>query len=158
MKTAIFYVSKHHPTEKVAKLIGDSLSVDKTNLINLKRAKDYDLEQYDAVILGSSLSSGKIHKEMRKFISINAWKLLKKPLGLYLFCLDKSNAAAQLHIAYPSELQMHSKSCRAIGSDLNFNSMNVLQRIIVQKFSAISDNSPGIDSNQLDAFIEDMKK
>ena len=158
MKTAIFYVSKHYPTEKVAKLIGDSLSVDKTNLINLKSAKEYDLEQYDAVILGSSLSSGKIHKEMRKFISINAWKLLKKPLGLYLFCLDKSNAAAQLHIAYPSELQMHSKSCRAIGSDLNFNSMNVLQRIIVEKFSNISDDSPEIDPIQLDAFIADMKK
>lgn len=158
MKTAIFYVSKHGPTEKVAKIIGDSLSIDKTNLINLKIAKNYDLEQYDAVILGSSLSSGKIHKEMRKFISINAWKLLKKPLGLYLFCLDKTKAAAQLHIAYPSELQMHSKSCRAIGSELNFSRMNAFQRIIVQKFSAISDDSAQIDNNQVEAFIAEMKK
>lgn len=158
MKTAIFYVSKHGPTEKVAKMIGDSLSIENTTIIDLEKKEEYNLDHYNTVILGTSIHSGKIHRKMRNFITKNAWILLRKPLGLYLYCMDKSKAAEQLQQAYPNELKLHSKSCRAIGGEFNFERMGFIKKALVKKKSGSAKSISEIDSSQLDAFIKEMKK
>lgn len=66
LKTLIIYVSVHHKnTEKIAKVMAESLNADivKVNDVNVNSLKDYDL-----IGFGSGIYYGKFHKSVIDFI------------------------------------------------------------------------------------------
>jgi len=158
METVILYVCKHGTTEKIAQIIGDSLPIGNATIIDLKKVEEYNIEHFDTVILGTSTHSGKINRKMRSFISKNAWTLLRKQLGLYLYSNDKNNAAQLLDYAYPNELKIHSKSCRVIGGEFNYDGMSFIEKTLARKILNKGKSASEIDNSQLIAFIEEMTK
>ncbi|MBV2245854.1 MAG: flavodoxin domain-containing protein [Lentimicrobium sp.] len=156
MKTVILYVCKHGVAGKIAQLIRDSFPVGEITIIDLKKVDDFNIEHFDIVILGTSTNSGKINRKMHSFISKNAWTLLRKQLGLYLYCKDKTNATRLLDHAYPYELKLHSKSCRAICDEVNYKRVGFIERTIVRRISNRFKFEIQPDGYQLNAFIKEM--
>lgn len=66
MKTLIAYATKYGTTEKCANILAQKLSSE-AELVNLKKARTIDLNQYDSVIIGGSVMMGRIRKEVKEF-------------------------------------------------------------------------------------------
>jgi menaquinone-dependent protoporphyrinogen oxidase len=67
MKIAILYISKHGTTEKIARQIAVGLSEQESKVIDIKKHPHPDLEQFEFIVLGSSIYAGKIQQRMDSF-------------------------------------------------------------------------------------------
>ncbi|MFA7043647.1 MAG: flavodoxin domain-containing protein, partial [Bacteroidales bacterium] len=102
MKTIIIYATHHGTTETVAHLIWSKLDSQSTELVNIKKAKHLDLNDYDVVIIGSSIHAGHNQISIRNFCKKNMPELLEKHLGLFLCCMmEGKEATLNLQNAYP---------------------------------------------------------
>ena len=85
MKTIILYASTYGYTEEmVNKMIMESNA--EFVAVNIVKNNNVDITKYDAVILGSSIYVGQIHKELKNYIKKYSNVLLTKKIGLFLSC------------------------------------------------------------------------
>ncbi len=82
MKTAVIFATKYGFTEKCANLLSEGLGCE-TKLINLKKEKVGELDNFDVVVLGSSVYAGKLQKEMIDFIGSEKERLITKNVALF---------------------------------------------------------------------------
>ena len=68
MRIGIFYASKTGTTYKCAKLLQEKLPGAKLIEIN---KKNYNLNNFDFIIIGSSIRMTKFHKRAKKFLKRN---------------------------------------------------------------------------------------
>ncbi len=87
MKILIAYTSKHGTTAECAKILADRLkNSNEIDVIDMKRQMPVSAEQYDTVILGSSVSMGRVSKKIKRYIKDNMAELTKKPCAVFLCC------------------------------------------------------------------------
>jgi len=140
MKNMILYVTGHGCTEKYADFIAGYLDGD-SEVKNLRKQKDVDLEAADTVIIGGSIHAGGIQKAVKKFCAKNMKTLLKKRLGLFICCMEEGESAKkQFDNAFPQELRDHAQAEGCFGGEFDFDKMNAAERFIVKKVAKV-DNS-----------------
>lgn len=94
MNTIIIYSSKYGSTEDCAKSLKSGLSGSVTLAdINKTNPETIKLENFDTIILGSSIYVGKISKKMRTFCNEKNDMLSRKRMGIFLCC------------AFPAEIE-----------------------------------------------------
>ncbi|MGX6444988.1 flavodoxin domain-containing protein [Neobacillus sp. K501] len=154
MKTLIVYCSSHGTTEKAVQLIsewveGEVLTVD------LKRDKvNFDVEDYDFVIIGGSIHAGRIQGKIKHFISKYHDVLMTKKLGLFLCCwLDGEEALEQFDDAFPEELRSRSVANGIFGGEFLVSKMNFIERQIVKKVNGITADTSNLDTTAIMTFI-----
>ena len=153
MKIAIIYISSHGTTERAALKLKESLKGE-VDLINLKDSAP-DLEDYDAVIIGSSIHVGTIPTKLRKFIEANQGLLLNKRIGLFLCCmLEGEQAQKQFEDNYPQILRERSIANGIFGGEFLFDKMNFVQRMIVKKVSGVTATVHKLDFKEITAFAD----
>ena len=81
MKTLIVFSSKYGTVERCAKLIAEKLG--DAVLENLRNNSDIKISDFDTVIIGGSIYSGKIRDEIKEFCTKQHKELIKKRLGLF---------------------------------------------------------------------------
>jgi len=156
MKTGIIYISKHGTTEKVAKVIAEQLNC---LAINLHTNKNINVEDFDRIIIGSSIHMGSVNKKIKNFCEINEKKLMTKSLGLFLCCAEKGKKAnEQLEKAFSKELLVHAKSIGLMGFEYNFDKMNFFERTIIKKVTGEKESISQIDSESITKFVKTVKK
>lgn len=156
MKIAIVYSSHHGTTEKVAQKISKALNPGEVEIFNLKKGQIPDVSEFECVIIGGSIHAGSIQKSVRTFCDKNQSELLKKRLGLFLCCMEKSKAQEQFDNAYPAVLRNQAHSCKILGGEFIFNRMNFIEKLMVRKISGIHESISDIDEGLIATFAEEM--
>jgi menaquinone-dependent protoporphyrinogen oxidase len=157
MRTAIIYASKHDTTETVAEKIKQGLGDDKAQLFNLKKDKNFDLSQFEQIIVGGSIHAGMIQKRIRDFCNDHTDELLEKRLGLFLCCMDKDRATEQFQNGYPETLRSHAISKKVLGGEFRFDKMNFFEKAIVKKVAGVNESVSNINEDLITEFVSEMQ-
>jgi len=133
MKTLILFGSRKGCTRKCANLVrerlGDAEALDAAN------ARGVDLEAYDAVVLGSSIWSGKIHPKVRGFVATRLEELLGKRIGLFICSGDE--VTDHISINYPEQLVEHADVKANFGGELRIEDFGPVMRFILAKKAGV---------------------
>ncbi len=151
-------MTKHGTTEKIAELLQNKLGKDQTQIINLKKNRTIDLENYETIIIGGSIHVGSMQKKLRKFMANNIKILLKKRIALFVTCMQKDEKRDEQFInAFPDELREVSVTNGFMGGEFNLDRMNFLERAIVKKIAGKSSNVSEIDYDAIENFVRKLR-
>ncbi|MGL5086612.1 MAG: flavodoxin domain-containing protein, partial [Clostridium sp.] len=81
MKSLILFGSKYGTTEASANKLKGYLQGE-IDVINIKNKQDISLNNYERVIMGTSVYAGMINKDIKSFIESNKAELINKKIGL----------------------------------------------------------------------------
>lgn len=154
MKTAIIFSSSHGTTEKVSHLLKKHLKGD-VDVINLKESSNLGLNDYDSVILGSSIYAGSIKAKLKQFIKQNQTELATKKLGLFLCCMyEGDKATKQFETAYPLNLRELSVSNGLFGGEFILSNLNFLERKIIKMIDGVTTDVSKLDADEIKKFAD----
>lgn len=154
MNTLIVYCSSHGTTEKSARLISENIEGN-VLAVDLKRDKlFFDLNDFDAVIIGGSIHAGEIQKKIRQFIKNHQVELLKKELGLFLCCMrEGEEAVGQFNNAFPHDLRKNSVAMGLFGGEFLVSKMNFFERQVVKKVDGVTSDESRLDIQSIMEFV-----
>lgn len=92
MNTLITYATKYGSTKTCAQRLAKEMTGN-VSIIELKKNLKIDINDYDTIIIGSSIYMGRYLGAVRKFVYRNADILKKKRLGLFICHMDKETPA-----------------------------------------------------------------
>lgn len=79
----VAYATKHESTHEVAEAIATRLR-DEGWVVEVRRAGEVgDLDRYGAVVLGSAIYTGRIHRDARGFLGVHAEALAQLPFAVF---------------------------------------------------------------------------
>jgi menaquinone-dependent protoporphyrinogen oxidase len=154
MKTLILYATKYGSVEKVANLIAEKIP--NCILKNVKEKNDFQLNDFERIIIGGSIYIGKIQQQITQFCQENKETLLQKEVGIFICAMNTDNEM-QLNHSFQEELLKHSKIAAILGGEFHFEKMNFLERTIVKKIAKISESVSKLDFEKIERFCETMK-
>lgn len=157
MNALLIYTSKHGTTEKVAEIIRNS-SKHNIQLNNLKINKKPSIENYDMIIIGSSIHAGNIPSKTKKFLAKNNDLLLSKKLALYLVCMNHDDAITQMDNNFPEDLRKHAIINTCVGGEFLFEKMNKLEKILVKKIAGKSESISELKNDNIQNLITEIDK
>ncbi len=156
MKTLIAYTSHHGATEKAGLYLKDKL--ENAEAIHLDKSNMAHLDDYDSIILGTSIHVGSIGAKARKFIQKFHDTLLQKKLGLFLCCMsDPEEEQALFDKEFPQDLREHAGARGLFGGEFNFEKMNFMERQIVKMVSGHKESVSLLRYEDMDRFITQFK-
>ena len=139
-KILIAYASKFGTTGEVAVAIGDVLC-EKSNTVETKWVKNVkDLNNYDAVIIGSAIRYDKWMSEAKEFVKANQKILQQLPVAYFFTCLvlHKLNPKGDLEAKeYSDKLQalvpqVKPVSIGGFAGVLDYSNMGFFSRLILK--------------------------
>ncbi len=131
MKILIAYATKSGTTEDAAKMLAAQLSAHEVTLCNLATATP-DIAPYDAVILGSFVRMGKIHKAARALAEQCINTAPDKRIGLYLCCCFANSADDYFIKCFPAALRERALSCLYFGGETRIPRQKGLDKLIMR--------------------------
>lgn len=133
MKVLIVYASKTGTTKKCANILANELNLNcDCTLCDLSNSFP-SINNYDMVVIGSSIRMGALNKKVVSFISKNETKLLNKDIGLFI-CNGFIESKDQiLNNVFSQRMLKHAIVVDSFGGEFNFNSMKGLDKIITSK-------------------------
>ncbi len=156
MKTLIAYSTKHGAAESSAKKLSEKLNGD-VDLLNLKKANDIQLSNYDKVIIGSSVYMGKIRKEAFKFCNDNLSSLKDVKVGLYICCMTEGDdALKQLKDNFPKELVDSAIVKGVFGGEFDFKKMNFLEKMVIKKVAGVEETESKLLQENIAKFADEL--
>ncbi len=131
MNTLVIYASKHGTARKCASILSKKLT-GKVDIQDLRAGSIPNLAKYDKVIIGGSIYAGRIQKELTAFCSQNLDALKSKKLGLFICCMFKNSAEAQLNSAFPQEFLVNAIATENFGGEMMFSDMNFAEKLLTK--------------------------
>jgi menaquinone-dependent protoporphyrinogen oxidase len=158
MKTAIIYAKSQNCTEKAVHELSARLSGD-IELIDLKLQSPPSLNQFDRIIIGSSLRSGKVQKEIHNFCLKNLDALQSKEVGLFVCSFNKPEIAhGEMLNAYPEELHQLAKTEAIFKTELNPGRLSLIKKMLIKQLPRVVQNDLKIDDQSIDRFAWKMER
>ena len=155
MKTLILYATKHGAAEDIAKRI--AAQMDNADIYNLKQGDISQLEDYDCVIVGSSVYAGAFRKEAKVYLAQNAEKLCEKKLGLFLCAMSESEGDKVLKANVPEDVIKAATAASALGGAFDPKKGNFFERLIMKAVTKQSGYTSTISDEKVSRFVESMK-
>lgn len=130
MKTLILYASTYGYTEEMVKkmVVESNGSIEALNIVN---SKNVELSKYEAVILGSSIYVGQIHKELKNYILKNMDELLTKKLGIFLTCGFEAQFETHVKNNFSESLIQHATSIINLGGKIQKDRLKFGHKLMV---------------------------
>lgn len=158
MKTLVVYSSKYGATEKCAKILKDKLG-ESCSLSNIATDDHPSLEDYDVVMIGSSVYAGKMRADIISFVNDNETLLKSKNIGIFLCCKDQgSEALSYINENMPTWVIENAFVQSAFGHEINLEKMNFVERNILKMIFKVKNSYSKIDEKEIDLTIEEIKK
>lgn len=136
MKVLILYAGKTGTTEKCAKilkaLVDDSVTCDLT-----KGTESIDLRDYDCIIVGGSIRSGKMHKDAREFIKDHKDLLMKKRCAFFICNCFKDQSEKYLRNNIPAPLLDKALAAASFGGEINPDKFKRMDRIAIKAIGGL---------------------
>ena len=131
MKTLIAYRSKYGAAASCARALAQRLTME-TVVADLAQRPWPDPSQFDAVLIGGSIYTGRIQREVGRFCESNRRALSGRPVGLYICCMYQGDQAqAQLQGAYPQWLSSRAFVARSVGGELHRGELSLFDRFLL---------------------------
>jgi menaquinone-dependent protoporphyrinogen oxidase len=132
MKTLIVYGSGTGVTEDCAKELSKLLK--DTELYNIKNKAKFHLEDFNTIIIGTSIHAGTINGGIKKFCNTNKDVLMKKTLGIYTCGLSEDKEALDaIEKGLEEELKSHAKVISHFGGEIRMDKLNFFFKFIIKK-------------------------
>jgi len=158
MQTLIIYASHHGTTETVANQIQSKLGLNHTKLVRISEVKNLDLDNYDIVLLGSSIHAGRNQNSMQRFCKKNMPELLQKRVGLFLCCMSEGKEAVEaMEKAYPELLRNRAFCIQLMGGEYKIEKMNFIERFLLRKIAGATESQSNIKQDGIDKFVLEVK-
>ncbi|WP_186424104.1 flavodoxin domain-containing protein [Lacrimispora celerecrescens] len=157
MNTIIVYSSKYGCAADCATLLKSGLpgTVELVS-INEINSKPLLLDNFDTVILGSSIYVGTISKKMRAFCIENVGVLSRKRVGIFLCCALPAQINEYLSKNFPAALLESAVVIKDFGGEARIGKLKGINKIIMK--AALKDNfeSLKISHEHLESFIKEI--
>jgi len=156
MKTLIVYATKHGATAKIAQHISENIQ--NSTLCDLKEGKVPNIQEFDCIIIGSSIYAGSARKEAKKFVAENANTLCQKRVGLFLSAMSAKEEECNTYFEknFDAKVLQTAKAKAALGAVTDPQKMNALERFIIKAVTKSKDYKNTIDAEKIKQFAKDM--
>ena len=155
MKTLILYATKYGAAREIAEKIAKN--IDGAEIYDLKQNNIPSFDNFDCVIIGSSLYAGSIRKEAKIFLSQNAGAFQGKNIGLFLSGMAESGEEKFFESNFPAEIVRSAKAADILGGVFDPEKAGFMERFIMK----IITKQPGyinkISDDKIARFAEIMK-
>lgn len=128
-KTVIVYSGKYGTTAQCAQALKEALNG--ADLYCLDVMVHIDLEQYDTVIIGTSIYAGMVRKPIKKFCQDNEAELLEKNLAVFI-CSATDNTDEYMKTNFSQAFIEKIKVSRWFGGELKLEVMSRFERLIIK--------------------------
>lgn len=161
MKILIVYASKYGCTKDCVLYLKNALHGDV--MVCSVQEKISNLEQFDTVLIGSSIYMNAIQKGIKEFCNKNLKILMNKRIGLFIGCYTPADTKDYINTFFPEELLSHA-ACKSIfGGEMRYDTMNVLYRKLFQWLQKLEGfqkgfKEPYIDYAEIQRFARVMEK
>ena len=153
MKTLILYASKYGATKEIAQRIAQK--IEKAEVRDLKQEDIPPIENFDCIILGSSIYAGSIRKEAKAFVAKNAGVLSEKMLGLFLTGLGENSSYFEKN--FPQNLLTKAKATSFLEGIFDPQKANAAERLIMKAAAKQSVYVNRINEDAIDQFVGAIK-
>jgi len=160
MKTIILYATKYGAAQEIAGRIADGIkngAADETCVIQKLEKTFPSLEDFDRVILGSSVYAGSIRKEAKKFLAKNEGILQDKILGLFLSGIGTDEKDTYFKSNFSENLLRKAKAKSFLGGVFDPKKANFIERCIIKAVAKQSARIDTINDKKIGKFAEAMK-
>lgn len=157
MNTLILYASKYGCAKDCATTIKNRLSGNVDVIHIQKQNIEVNLDQYDTIIIGSSIYIGTVPKKLKQFCEDNSSKLIKKNLGIYLCCGSTDKCEEYLLANFPEVFVKAAKSVKAFGGEARLEKMKFMDKLIIKAATKGDYSSLKISPDSIDEFIFQME-
>ena len=158
MKTIIIYTSSNGCTGKVVGELSQKLSGE-VETIDLRHHHSPPLNEFDRIIIGGSIHSGKIQQRINSFCLTHMHLLRTKEIGLFICCSHHPEIAQEeINEAFPEELHQMAKTEAIFRGVLNLEGMSLVKRILVKKVARVRENVSELDADSIDRFANRMER
>ncbi|KFZ26582.1 MAG: protoporphyrinogen oxidase [Candidatus Izimaplasma bacterium HR2] len=146
MKTLILYESIMGYTEKCAKYLFKK--IEGCAIFDIS-SKDFNLDDYDKILIGAPLYIGEVEKITQKFIKKNKLKLLDKELGLFFSGMSRSEFHIAIQDSLPPNIFYHANIVHCGGvvefSKLSWKDKRTIKRRLEIKESVYDEMLESLD-------------
>jgi len=163
MKTLILYATKYGAAEEIAGVIAGQ--IDDAVLHNLKLQPIPPLEDYDCIIIGSSIYAGSARKELGKFILDNMGTLRaiidgeqKKKIGLFVSGMSQEGGEGVFFRNFTEPLVSAAKATAVLGGIFDPQKANFFEKLIMKIVTKQTGYVNNIDNEKINAFVAAMKE
>ena len=155
MKTLIVYTSKTGVTADCANKLASLIST--ADCINLDSKETIHLQNYDQIILGSSVYVGMIRKSLKQFITTYHDELLTKHVSLFTCgANDKINHTTDLMSSIPADILNHLEHTGYFGWDFRKEKLGFFSRFVMKKIQEKENLIPGIQEAAITKFSQSV--
>lgn len=157
MKTAIIYATSHGCTDKCSHTLANELETN-VEIFNIKNEDNFDLVNFETIIIGSSIHVGSINKKIKKFIDKNIDTLCNKNLGLFICCMyEGAKAKEQFNSVFPEKIRNKAVAHGFFGGEFDFDKMNFIEKAIVKKVANVEQSISNINYANIKDFAKKIK-
>ena len=151
-KTLLIYQTKKGMTKKLMNLLNDSIG--HGDVYNLK---DFNgqLDEYDAVIIGTPVYVGHINKQIKKWINKHYSHLKNKRVGVCLCGMNNKEEALVIKNNFTDE-QQQLFHIQYLGGAYYFDKLNFMQKFMIKKITGETEAREVIQQDKIDLFIKQM--
>ena len=152
------YATRHGCTEKCALELKNGFKKE-TEILNLKKVRNINLDNYDNIIIGGSIHIGKIQKKVKQFCLKNLDLLKTKRIGLFICCMAEGEEAdSEFKRAFPEELIQHATATGIFGGEFNFEKMNFIERAMIKKIAKVDKSVFKVNKESITKFIQQINE
>lgn len=153
MKICIAYASKSGTAQEAARRL--SAFLPGAELIDLAKETPV-LDSFDAVIIGSGVRMGAIHKDARKFIDENKTNLCKKRRAFFITNSFPDSAAEIINAAIPEGLRACSDWVGTVGGRLDVESLKGFDKAIAKMVTRAVKDGQKVHEDINNASLEEL--
>ena len=155
MKTLILYATKHGAAAEIAGRI--AAQIDGAVTHDLKQQPIPSIDDFDCIIVGSSIYAGTMRKEARNYLDENCAELSKKKLGLFISGMGVDGEDGVLKQSFSDELLQAVKAANVLGGIFDPVKASFFERLIMRIVTKQSGYMSNINDERISKFVEAMK-
>jgi menaquinone-dependent protoporphyrinogen oxidase len=154
MKTLIAYSSKRGFTKKCVEILSSKLAGE-IKIIDLKNNSDFNISEFDNLLVGGSIYAGKIRKEVTEFCNKNLDEISNKNIGLFICGMaEDKDVEKEIKTNFPETLYEKALVKDIFGGEFNFSKMNFFEKAIIKKIARSSENQEKLYEDKINKFAE----
>lgn len=154
MKIGIFYAGKTGTTEHCAQVLSKSLN---TALINLE-TDNFDLNNFDIIIIGSSIRVGRVHPKIKKFLKLYKNTIQEKAYAIFI-CQGLPNTFSKVMVQnFSKSIRTGAIVIKTFGGELILEKQKGLAKLMTKALMKVINYVPSIDYQAIEDFVEAIKK
>ena len=155
LNTLVLYATKYGATAEIAKRIANRMSG--AIIHDLKQKGIPPLDDFDIVIIGSSVYAGMIRKEAKTYLTQYADVLQKKKTGFFISGMDANQEKTYFEKNFPPELLQNAVVAVFLGGIFDPKKAGLMERLIMRVVAKNADFAYTIDDSKIEQFTKAMK-